>query len=190
MSQIDRGTYVRDDAKGGLKGGCVGKLLKVFAAVVVLLLVAMVSVPSDDRMKSEVENAVTLSIIANVMGPQDQSDDVVRNLTSIINAVDTAAIKMDQFHVFQKMNKIEVYRHALFSTARIHHLGNPGGTRVAIGFLGLVIPTVTSNDYLLRTEPLRKDYGNRPLGGSEMNGILDEYDEDYNPYIIGVERDM
>ena len=43
MGQIDRGTYVRDDAKGGLKGGCVSKLLKVFAAVVVLLLVAMVS---------------------------------------------------------------------------------------------------------------------------------------------------
>ena len=189
MSQIDRGTYVRDKNRSGLKRGCLGKSLKLGGVALALILVAILTVPSQERMEREVNNAVTLCILANIAGFQDNSDDVVRNMTAMISTLDTAAVKTDQVKVFKQMNQVRIYRHTFYTTARMHHLGRPDGVRVAFGFLGLVIPTVTQMDYILRSEPMRKDYGNRVLGGKPTQDVLDNYDDNYNPFEMGASRD-
>ena len=109
MSQIDRGTYVRDKNRSSLKRGCLGKSLKLGGVALALILVAILTVPSQERMEREVNNAVTLCILANIAGFQDNSDDVVRNMTAMISTLDTAAVKTDQVKVFKQMNQVRIY---------------------------------------------------------------------------------
>jgi len=87
---------------------------------------------------------------------------------------------MDAFH---KYNKLEIYRHSLFATAYVHNNFRPEGTRVGIGILGMVFPTVNFNDFLLRVAPIHRDYGDGVIR-STINYGSDYMGEDPNitPY--------
>jgi lysozyme family protein len=62
---------------------------------------------------------------------------------------------------FAKYNTIDVFRHSLYSTARVSNSTHPEGVRVALGIFGFVISTVHYNDLVLDFGPVRGNYDDR-----------------------------
>lgn len=55
-------------------------------------------------------------------------------------------------------NRLQVYRHGLYSTAYLHNNLHPEGVRVGFGAFGLIVPTVLYKDILLDVGPVHKGY--------------------------------
>jgi hypothetical protein len=63
---------------------------------------------------------------------------------------------------FQEHNTLVYHNHLLFSTMHLHNTFQVQGMRCGIGILGIVIPTVNFNDFILKTGTMRKEY-NQPI---------------------------
>lgn len=187
MYQTDRGTYDKGSIGSQLGNSCLGRTVITAAIVAVLLVVAHYTVPSEQRMTEGTANGVTLCIISNIEHNQDAADDMVRNLSAVVTRVDSTGKEIEQFKMFNKLNRIAVYPHTFYSTVRIHNNAHADGVRVAVGLFGIVLPTVSASDYLLRTDSVRKDYKDIPLGRQFVDEGVDlgsDYDDDFNPYEI------
>ncbi len=190
MRQADRGTYTKDSYSKELGKSCLFRFFKLGGVVILILVLAIFTVPSEERMKKGTFDAVVLCILGDLVGEQDRADDFARNMSSMVTRLDSTSNRIEQVVTFKKLNTMEVYNHLFYSTLYIHNSARPQGVRAAIGVFGLVIPTVGSNDFLLNTELMRFDNGDRRLGvpAEEGDGSLGDpldYDDDYNPYEIG-----
>lgn len=96
------------------------------------LLFANLSVPTEDDMIYNTADGISQCINENKLSKNDRIDDVVRNFTAIFTDSDSASI-INNLKDFDKYNRLEVYRHTFYSTARVHNNFRPEGTRVAIG---------------------------------------------------------
>lgn len=190
MRQADRGTYEKDSYSKELGRSCLFKIFKLGGVIILLLIIAILTVPTEKRMKKGAFDAVVLCILGDLVGEQDRADDFARNMSSMVTRLDTTSNNIEQVVTFSKLNTMEVYNHLFYSTLYIHNSARPQGVRVAIGIFGLVIPTVGSNDFLLNTEPMQFENKDRILGRPAEPGeapLSDplDYDDDYNPYEIG-----
>ena len=190
MRQADRGTYTKDSYSRELGRSCLFRFFKFGGVVVLLLLIAMFTVPSEERMKRGTFDAIVLCILGDLVGEQDRADDFARNMSSMVTRLDSTSNNIEQVVTFSKLNTMEVYNHLFYSTLYIHNSARPQGVRAAFGVFGLVIPTVGSNDFLLNIEPMQFDNGGRILGTPAEGGSAPlsdplDYDDDYNPYEIG-----
>ena len=131
------------------------------AVILLLLLAAKMTIPSDEQMMYGTLDGVCQCIQKSHGVPGDKSDDIVRNtIASVSHETDT--LKKDTILAdFKKFNRIEIYHHTFFSTAYIISNFNSRGARAAIGLFGMVIPTVNFNDFVLRNGPIRKEYNQR-----------------------------
>ena len=152
---------------------CFGKLVILIAFILLGLFVALLTVPSDKKMTEEMTDNIRQCIQASDSVQQDKIDETVNNFFNIFTTADTTANDKEIIDLFNKYNRLAIYRHTLYSTAYIHNNFKPEGTRVGFGIFGIVIPTVNFNDFLLRTGPIRRDY-NQKLGGHTYSN-----DEDY-----------
>lgn len=185
MQQTNRGIYNKQESVGQMfLNSCLGKCIIMAALVAVVLLIAHLTVPADDEMNSKISNDIRLCIEENALAKSDKIDDVVRNATAIFAAPDSTADStvMADFH---KYNRIEVYRHTFYSTARIHNNLEIKGIRVGIGIFGMVIPTVNYGDLILQVGPVRKEYNRRIIEnayGDEDLGSNPDFGDTYNTY--------
>ena len=190
MRQADRGTYEKDSYSKELGRSCLFKIFKLGGVIILLLIIAILTVPTEKRMKKGAFDAVVLCILGDLVGEQDRADDFARNMSSMVTRLDSTSNNIEQVVTFSKLNTMEVYNHLFYSTLYIHNSARPQGVRVAIGIFGLVIPTVGSNDFLLNIEPMQFEKKDRILGRpvepgeAPLSDPLD-YDDDYNPYEIG-----
>jgi hypothetical protein len=60
--------------------------------------------------------------------------------------------------LFHKYNTMEIKRGRFYSKAVLRNNIRPEGTTIGIGILGMVVPTLSYNDFLLRTGPMHKGY--------------------------------
>lgn len=153
--------------------------------IAVLLLIAHLTVPSDQEVKDKVTHDIRLCIEENTIARGDKIDDAVRNITAIFSNPDSVSDNA-AIEEFNKYNNLEIYRHTFYSTARIHNYMKAGGIRAGIGIFGMVIPTVNFSDIILHVGPVRKEYNqqiiNNAYGDDEYFGNNPDIGNTFNTY--------
>lgn len=172
MEQFNRNTYKRQSVAQEFYNSCLGKIIILAVVTVVLLIVAIATVPSDEVMTTEMEDNIRECLQDNDSIRGDAIDAFVDNLSNIFTEADTLRDNQEVMKAYRKYNRLRIYRHTCYSTARIHNNMNPEGIRVGWGFFGIVVPTVVYSDLLLNVGPARGDYNKRLIRDV---AIPDEY---------------
>ena len=185
MNQAGRGSYRKKESIfTEFVNSCLGRTIIGLAILGILLLVAIITCPSEETMYEETRDNIRQCIEANDSLQIDGIDETLNNISYIFSKADTTIHDAEIMKSFDKYNRLEYNNHTLFSTMRLYNNFRVEGVRCAIGVFGLVIPTANFNDFLLRVGPMRKDY-NTPA-------IKNTYgDEEYfgeNPDLGGVFR--
>ncbi|MCH5310478.1 MAG: hypothetical protein J1E57_00710 [Prevotella sp.] len=184
MGIIKDESYKGEGLSTDFRRSCLGRLLVVGVICGLLLLVASMTVPSGEKMAAEIQDDIVECLNDPNCAQADAADDFVRNLTTTFTKADSIK-DPSLLKQFYKYNKIEVYPHTFYSTARLHNSFNPDGIRVAIGLFGLVFPTDNFSRYLLREGPLRKGYNERIIKASYSGTDLghgQDFGNTYNTY--------
>ena len=170
MYQPDRGNYNKKPSIGqAILHSCLGKLALLGAIVALLLFIAYLTVPSKETMFEEMYDNIAQCISERDSIKIDGIDAFINNIGYTFTNVDSAKVNEEMIKHFNEHNKLEYYRHTFFATTLIHNNFKPDGTRVGIGFFGLVIPTANFNDFLLRVGPMHKGYNQQLIRQSNDN---------------------
>ena len=158
MNQSSRINYGRSNetVSQAFMHSCFGKLLIFAAILVVLLVIAYFTAPTEKEMREEMNDNIMECMEMNDSIRGDKIDDYVHNIGFIFTTADTTKVGKEWREAFDKYNRLEIYRHAFFTTAYIYNNIRAEGVRVGIGAFGVVVPTVNFNDFLLRTGPVHK----------------------------------
>lgn len=159
--QSNKSEYHKQSLASEFMRSCLGKVIMLVAVILLFLLAAKLTVPSDEQMMFGTLDGVCQCIQQSHGVPGDKSDDIVRNGIATISHETDSAKKDTILADFHKFNRVEIYHHTFFSTAYIISNFNSRGERAAVGILGMVIPTVNFNDFVLRNGPIRKEYNQR-----------------------------
>lgn len=159
MYQSDRGNYkTNEPIAKAFMNSCLGKLIIFVAFILVMLLIAYFTTPTEKEMKKEMEDNIMQCMEENDSIKGDAIDDFVHNMGFIFTEADSTNVEEDMRKAYHMYNRLEVYRHAFYATAYLHNNLHPGGVRVGFGFLGLIVPTVLFEDILLDVGPVHKGY--------------------------------
>ena len=158
MATIDSNYRTNESMGKMFMHSCLGKLVILIAVIIVLLIIAMMTKPSEQEMQAEMADNIMQCIEANDSIEGDKIDDYVNNIGNVFTTTDTTQVNKDLREAFRQLNKVEIYNHLFYRTAYILNNLHPEGTRAGVGIFGLVIPTVTYKDFLLRVGPMHKGY--------------------------------
>lgn len=181
MNQTNRINYGRahETVPQAFMHSCFGKLLILGAILLVLLIIAYFTAPSEQVMREEMNDNIMECMEMNDSIRGDKIDDYVHNIGFIFTTADTTKVGKEWREAFDKYNRLEIYRHTFFTTAYIYNNIRAEGVRVGIGAFGVVVPTVNFNDFLLRTGPIHKGYNQKLI----RNGVIPDTDLGTNPNI-------
>ena len=141
---------------------CLGKIVILLVLLFVLFIIAMMTRPSDEKMQTEMMDNIRECIQQNDSIKGDAIDDAVANMSRIFTEADTTVNDKEAMEAFDKYNKLEIYRHSFYSTARLRNNLSAEGIRVGIGIFNLVIPTVKYSDIILFVSTI-KNYNKERL---------------------------
>lgn len=159
--QTNKSEYHKETLAAEIKKSCLAKVIMLVAVILLFMLAAKLTIPSDEQMMYGTLDGVCQCIQDSHGVPGDKSDDIVRNGIATVSHETDSAKKDTILADFKKFNRVEIYHHTFFSTAYIISNFNSRGARAAVGIFGLVIPTVNFNDFILRNGPIRKEYNQR-----------------------------
>lgn len=180
MYQSDRGNYrTKDSVAKSFRHSCLGKLIILIVFLLVALIVAYFTTPTEKEMAIEMHDNIMQCLEENDSIKGDDIDDYVNNLNFIFSVADTTKISEDTRLAYYKYNRMEVFRHAFYATARLVNNMHPEGTRVGIGAFGLIVPTVLYRDILLDVGPVHKGYNKKII----PQGSVPDTDLGTNPNI-------
>ena len=156
MNQTNRINYGRSNetVSQAFMHSCLGKSLILLGILVVLLIIAYFTAPSDKEMREEMNDAIMQCMEMNDSIRGDQIDDYVHNIGFIFTKADTTKIAQEWREAFDKYNRLEIYRHTFFTTAYIYNNIRAEGVRlhvdanpsvVAVGILHSHIVAATRN---------------------------------------------
>lgn len=128
---------------------CLGRIVILIAILIVLFVVAVITVPSEAKMQSEMMDDILECIHDNDSIKGDGIDDTIANFGRIFSEADSTEADKELLEAFNKYNKLEIYRHSFYSTARLRNNLSAEGIRVGVGIFGFVIPTVKYSDIIL-----------------------------------------
>ncbi|MBQ7419383.1 MAG: hypothetical protein IJV17_01430 [Prevotella sp.] len=128
---------------------CLGKIIILLIFIVILLVIAIMTVPTNEKMEREMMDNIRECIQQNDSIKGDGIDDAVANFSRIFTEADTTFNDKEAMEAFHKYNKLEIYRHTFYSTARLRNNLSAEGIRVGIGIYNIVIPTVKYSDIIL-----------------------------------------
>ena len=158
---------------------CLGKLLILAGILIVLLIIAYFTAPTEKEMRDEINDDIMQCMEMNDSIRGDQIDDYVHNIGFIFTSADTTEVGQEWREIFDKYNRVEIYRHTFFTTAYVYNNILTEGSRVGIGALGVVVPTMNFNDFLLRVGPMHKGYDQKLI----KNTVIPDNDLGSNPNI-------
>ena len=177
MDQFNRDVYKKETLAQQFFGSCLGKIITFVVLAVILMVLAIMTVPSDRMVEWQMEDNIRELLQDNDSIKGDDIDQALNNFSNIFTHADTTVNDKEIMGVYHKYNTLQVHRHALYSTARVYNNLHPDGVRVGIGLFTIVIPTVNLSDLLLEVAPVRGDYNKRLV--PEMG--LPEQDLGENP---------
>ena len=159
MYQADRGSYRTNESVGkAFLHSCLGKLLILTGLIIILLIIAYFTTPTEKEMMMEMEDNIMQCLEENDSIKGDAIDDYVNDLGFVFTKADTTAVSDEVKKAYRQLNKLEVYRHTFYATAYLRNNLYPEGIRVGVGAFGLVYPTVRYKDILLDVGPVHKGY--------------------------------
>ena len=191
--QTNKSEYHKETLAAEIKKSCLAKVIMLVAVMLLLMLSAKLTIPSDEQMMYGTLDGVCQCIQDSHGVPGDKSDDIVRNGIATVSHETDSAKKDTILADFKKFNRVEIYHHTFFSTAYIISNLNSRGARAAVGIFGLVIPTVNFNDFVLRNGPIRKEYNQRiikqTITSDTYMGDNPDLGNTYNTFEGGGSRD-
>ena len=191
--QTNKSEYHKETLAAEIKKSCLAKVIMLMAVMLLLMLSAKLTIPSDEQMMYGTLDGVCQCIQDSHGVPGDKSDDIVRNGIATVSHETDSAKKDTILADFKKFNRVEIYHHTFFSTAYIISNFNSRGARAAVGIFGLVIPTVNFNDFVLRNGPIRKEYNQRiikqTITSDTYMGDNPDLGNTYNTFEGGGSRD-
>jgi hypothetical protein len=158
MDQFNKNVYKREGIFDEFTGSCLGKLIIMAVVILGFCVLAIISVPSENEMFAETEDNIRQCIQDNIEKKGDIVDELVWNIGRSFSAADSTLDNKEALEAFAKYNTIDVFRHSLYSTARLSNSTHPEGVRVAVGLFGFVISTVHYSDIVLDFGPVRGNY--------------------------------
>jgi hypothetical protein len=179
MELYNRNSYKKKSLVAEFFNSCLGKIVILIAICLVLMVVALMSVPSDEKIMAEMNDNIRECIQDNDPIRGDAIDAFVDNINNIFTQADTLRNDKEVMIAYRKYNRLKIYHHALFSTAHILNNMKPEGVRVGIGIFGMVIPTVAFSDLLISAGPARGNYNERLINDAP----LPDWDPGENPNI-------
>lgn len=141
---------------------CLGKIVILAVILLVLFVIAVITVPSEKKMQHETMDNILECIHDNDSIKGDGIDDAVANFGRIFTVADSTDADKEVLEAFHKYNKLEIYRHSFYSTARLRNNLSAEGIRVGVGIFGIVIPTVKYSDIILFVSTI-KNYNKERL---------------------------
>lgn len=164
MEQDSRNSYrTQQSLPQEFYHSCLGKIVILTVFLLVLFVIAVITVPSDEKMERETMDNIRECIQDNDSIKGDGIDDAVANCGRIFSEIDTAIVDdKEVMEAFHKYNKLEIYRHSFYSTARLRNNLSAEGIRVGIGIFNMVIPTVKYSDIILFVSTI-KNYNKERL---------------------------
>ena len=161
MEQFNSNIYKKKTPWQEFSGSCLGKIVILAVFIGILVIVAAVSRPTESMMRWQMEDNIMQCLQDNDSIENDVIDDYVGNIGRIFSHADTTDLNKEQWATYQKLNRLEIYTHTFFRSARIINNIHPDGVRVGIGLFGIVIPTIKYSDLLMNTGAVRGDYNQR-----------------------------
>jgi len=161
MDQFNRNTYKKKTLFQEFYGSCLGKIIILGAILLVLFIVAIISVPSNEQMQLDTEDNIRQCLQDNDSIRLDTIDEVVGNISRTFTEADTTVNDKEIMEAYHKYNTVEVVDHTCFKIARVINNTHPQGVRVGWGIFGTVISTVYYEDLVLTTGPVRGDYNKK-----------------------------
>lgn len=178
MEPTNRSSYKRQSVTTEFANSCLGKLIILAIIAVILVVVALMTVPTVEETQAEMEDNIRQCIQDNFENRCDPVDEVFNNISRPFTEADTTFNDKEMLGIFSRNNRLEIYRHALFSTAHIVNNLHPEGVREGIGIFGIVIPLLNYDDFLMTEGNVRgkqherlnngvsvpeMDYGDNPM---------------------------
>ncbi len=169
----------KETMKDAFLHSCLGKLTILGAILLVILLIAYMTKPSEQQMMTEMEDNIMQCLEENDSIKGDQIDDFVHNFGHVFSTADTTKIEPDIIKAYYKLNRIEIYKHSFYTTCYIFNNMYPQGMRIGFGAFTLVMPTVTYKDILLNVGPIHKGYDQKVI----KTTVIPDTDLGRNPNI-------
>ena len=180
MEQFNRNSYRKQSLMEEFLHSCLGKLAVLITFLIILLLIAMVTRPSDSMMRWQMEDNIRECLKANDSIQGDVIDDYVDNVGRIFTHADTTKTDKEQWDTYQQHNRMVINHHLGYKTAVVFNNVRPEGIRVGIGIFGSVIPTIKYSDLLMNTGTVRGEYGEQLIHKAPANAE----DADFKPLPI------
>ena len=174
MEPTNRSTYKKESMSAEFTKSCLGKLIISGVIVFILLIVAFMTVPSDEEMYEQMNDNIRECIQDNFEKRCDPVDEVFNNLRRPFTQADTTFNDKEIMEMFHRNNRLEVYRHKLFSTAYIFNNIHTEGIREGIGIFGIVIPLLNYDDFLMTEGDVRGKIHDRIMKDAGMPEDLGE----------------
>ena len=179
MEQTNRSTYKKPSMTSEFTNSCLGKLIILAVIVVILLFVALLTVPSEEETQVQMEDNIRECIQDNYEKRCDPVDEVFNNIRRPFTEADTTFNDKEILDIYNRNNKLEVYRHTLFSTARIVNNLHPEGLREGIGVFGIVLSFLNYEDLMMTEGNVRGKNHDRII----KDGGVPEMDYGDNPML-------
>ena len=172
MTQSDRGNFKTTDSVGkAFTHSCFGKLVILAALIVIGLIVAYFTTPTEKEMREKMTDNIMQCLQENDSIKGDDIDDDVNNLGFIFTEADTTKIADEVRQAYHMYNRLEVYRHTFYATAHLRNNLHPEGIRVGFGMFGIVVPTINYKDILLDVGPVHKGYNQKIIQPTTTNEV-------------------
>jgi hypothetical protein len=180
MEPTNKSTYKKQSMTAEFSNSCLGKLIILAAIVIILLIVALITAPSDVEMKTQMQDNIRECLQDNDVKRCDPVDEVFNNIRRPFTEADTTYNDKEKLETFYRNNKLEIYNHTLFSTARVSNNLNPEGLREGIGIFGIVIPFLNYDDFLMTEGNVRGKNNDHIIKDA---GVPEEMDYGDNPML-------
>lgn len=179
MEPNNTSTFKRQSMTSEFTHSCLGKLVILAGFIVILLIVALLTVPSDKEMQAQMEDNIRECLQDNFEKRCDGADEFFNNLRRPFTEADTTFNDKEILETFNRNNNLEIFKHTLFSVARVSNNLHPEGMREGIGIFGIVIPILNYDDFLMAEGNIRGKHHERIIG----DGTVPEMDYGNNPML-------
>lgn len=180
MDQFNRDTYKRETLFQEFYHSCLGKIIILAAIALVLFIIAVLTLPADEKMQKDTMANVEQCLQDNQDSPNDELDEFFANISRTFTETDSTLTNQEVLKAFKEYNTLEVFDHTAYKTVRLHNARNPQGVRIAIGIFGMVVSTVNYDDLVLDIGPAHGEY-NKKLAPSPVSS--DDEDLGENPHL-------
>ena len=172
MGQFNSNTYKKRSFSQEFFHSCLGRIIILLVFLFILFIVAVMTVPSDEAIRYEVNDNVHQCLQDNDSIKLDVIDENISNISRTFSHADTTLTYQEAYDIYLKYNTVAIYDHTALKTVYLHSNRYPQGTRVGIAIFNMVISTINYNDLLLDLLPARGQYNERLIKDAV---VPDEY---------------